>query len=213
MRSLLLTLASCILSGCISIEAGDVHNEQKEQPAPALSAKEASALAWEENVSGKPIVLRRTTLIVRDMEKSLALYRDALGMTVQYDQELTSPGLSDRHGDDGENRSRLVFVQAANEFIGVIGLWQFLDQTEKDLADSDPADFTPGEIVFVFNTTTLKETFAKAAASPGVTVLSAPKERRYPSPAGEIVTLVSMLVDPDGHIVELNQVLRDPRRQ
>lgn len=177
------------------------------------ATRQASADAWQENVAGKPIVLRRTTLIVRDMEESLAFYRDALGMTVQYDQELTSPGLSDRYGDDGENRSRLAFVQAENEFIGVIGLWQFLDQTEKDRAAPKPAEFTPGEIVFVFNTTTLKETFARAAASPGVTVLSAPQERRYPSPAGEIRTLVSMLVDPDGYIVELNEVLYDPRRQ
>lgn len=213
MRAVALLMVSTSLSALIALGGSNARAHGEGPVAEPLDAKAASALAWEENVSGKPIVLRRTTLIVRDMEASLALYRDALGMKVQYDQVLTSPGLSDRYGDDGENRSRLVFIQAENEFIGVIGLWQFLDQTEKDLADPEPADFTPGKMVFVFNTTTLEETFAKAAATPGVKVQSAPKERHYPSPAGEIVTLVSMLVDPDGHVVELNQVLRDPRRQ
>lgn len=213
MKLLFGVLVVAALSACAFTDSGQAQPEASTASSAELAAKEASARAWEEDVSGKPLVLRRTTLIVRDMETSLAFYRDALGMRVQYDQELTSPGLASRHGHDGVNRSRLVFVQAANEFIGVIGLWQFLDQTEKDLADPDPADFTPGEIVFVFNTTSLEETFKKASAVAGATVISAPAERRYPSPAGEIRTLVSMLVDPDGHTVELNQVLFDPRRQ
>lgn len=122
MKELLFPLPVLALAGCIVIDAGEVRTEVERDASAVLSAKDASALAWEENVSGKPIVLRRTTLIVRDMEKTLALYRDALGMKVQCDQVLTSP-------------------------------------------------------------------------------------------AGQITTLVSMLVDPDGHTVELNQVLHDPRRQ
>jgi catechol 2,3-dioxygenase-like lactoylglutathione lyase family enzyme len=158
-----------------------------------------------------PLDLRRTTLIVRDIDASLALYRDALGMTVAYDQELTSPGLSTRHGADGENRSRLVLLKANDDFIGMLGLWQFLDQTEQDLAAPDPANFTPGEIVLLFNTETLAETFPEAAAAPGVEVVGEPMERRYPSPAGDIVVMVSTLTDNDGHTIELNQVIEDPR--
>jgi len=160
-----------------------------------------------------PLDLRRTTLVLRDIEKSLALYRDALGMTVEYDQELTSPGLSARYGADGKNRSRLVLLKANDGFIGMLGLWQFLDQTERDLAEPDPADFTPGEIVLLFNSRTLEETFPIAAAAPGVTVIGEPKERKYPSPAGEIIVMVSMLTDNDGHTLELNQIISDPRRE
>lgn len=163
-------------------------------------------------LSANPLDLRRTTLVVRDIENSLALYRDALGMTVEYDQELTSPGLVERYGSDGKNRSRLVLLKANNDFIGMLGLWQFLDQTDKDLAPPDPADFTPGEIVLLFNSKTLDKTFPAAAAVPGVVVLGEPHERRYPSPAGDIVVNVSMLVDPDGHTVELNQLISDPRK-
>lgn len=160
-----------------------------------------------------PINLRRTTLVVKDAEASLALYRDALGFEIVYDQELTSPGLSMRHGADGKNRSRLVLTQTNSAEIGMLGIWQFLDQTEKDLAAPTPADFTPGKIVLLFHTKDLEAKFAAAASVPGVTVLGSPKERRYPSPAGEIVVMVSMLVDPDGHTIELNEKLFDPREQ
>ncbi|MEO0981024.1 MAG: VOC family protein [Pseudomonadota bacterium] len=160
-----------------------------------------------------PLDLRRTTLVVRDMETSLALYRDALGMTVEYDQELTSPGLSTRADTDGVNRSRLVLLKANDGFIGMLGLWQFLDQTAHDRAPPKQADFTPGDIVLLFNSKTLETTFPKAAASPGVTVVGEPRERRYPSEAGDIVVMVSMLVDPDGHTVELNQLVSDPRAE
>ena len=37
------------------------------------------------------LVLRRQTLIVRDIDTSLALYRDAIGMTVIYDQVIRRP--------------------------------------------------------------------------------------------------------------------------
>lgn len=160
-----------------------------------------------------PLDFRRTSLIVKDIEKSLSLYRDALGMTVVYDQELTSPNLSMRHGSDGVNRSRLVLLEANDSFIGMIGLWQFLDQTKKDKAQHDGVDFTPGEIVMVFNTTTLDETFPLAEIAPGVKVLKEPTERHYPSEAGDIIVMVSMLSDNDGHILELNQMLHDPRKR
>jgi catechol 2,3-dioxygenase-like lactoylglutathione lyase family enzyme len=160
-----------------------------------------------------PLDLRRTTLVVRDIENSLALYRDALGMTVEYDQTLTSPGLDSRAGGDGVNRSRLVLLRANNDYIGMLGLWQFLDQTEHDRKPADAADFTPGDIVLLFNTADLDRAFAAAAAVANVKIVGKPHLRKYPSPAGDIEAMVSMLVDPDGHTIELNRLIRDPRRQ
>lgn len=37
-------------------------------------------------------IIKRTTLIVRDMEKSLNFYRDILGMSVYYDNQITLKG-------------------------------------------------------------------------------------------------------------------------
>lgn len=175
----------------------------------AQSTEETAPVEMVEKAN--PIDLRRTTLVVRDLETSLAFYRDALGMTVEYDQELTSPGLTTRAGADGTNRSRLVLLKANDNFIGMLGLWQFLDQTEHDLAEPDAADFTPGEIVLLFNADNLEEVFPKVAAVSGVQIIGEPKLRKYPSPQGDIEVMVSMLVDPDGHTVELNRLISDPR--
>lgn len=195
------------LGGCVIIESDKIAREIERE----VTAEIVEDVAEPE--AENPLDLRRTTLVVRDIEKSLALYRDALGMTVEYDQELTSPGLAMRYGADGQNRSRLVLLKANDSFIGMLGIWQFLDQTEQDLAEPDAADFTPGEIVLLFNSNTLDETFPAAAAAPGVTIIGEPKERRYPSPAGEIVVMVSMLTDNDGHTIELNQLISDPRSE
>ena len=206
MRSFLVAAIGAIsLTGCMSIA-----REMDRENTPVETAK---VEAVSPDVDINPLDLRRTTLVVRDIEKSLALYRDALGMSVEYDQALTSPGLAMRHGADGQNRSRLVLLKANDDFIGMLGLWQFLDQTEMDTAEPDAADFTPGEIVLLFNSKTLDVTFPAAAAAPGVKIIGAPKERRYPSPVGEIVVMVSMLTDNDGHTIELNQLVSDPREK
>lgn len=205
MRALYIAAIGALsLSGCVIVE---------NKGTPASEREAVSAEPVEQASDQNPLDLRRTTLVVRDIEKSLALYRDALGMTVENDQELTSPGLAMRYGADGQNRSRLVLLKANDGFIGMLGLWQFLDQTEQDLAEPDAADFTPGEIVLLFNSKTLDVTFPAAAAAPGVTIIGEPKERRYPSPAGDIVVMVSMLVDNDGHTIELNQIISDPRQK
>ena len=206
MKSILSAFAGALLlSGCVIIEGdGEPQVIERETIVEVEPA---------EPIDFNPLDLRRTTLVVRDIEKSLALYRDALGMTVEYDQELTSPGLTSRFGADGVNRSRLVLLKANDSFIGMLGLWQFLDQTEQDLDEPDPADFTPGEIVLLFTSDALAEAFPAAAAAPGVSIVGAPKERRYPSPAGDIVVMVSMLTDNDGHTIELNQIISDPRSE
>ncbi|MEM6651882.1 MAG: VOC family protein [Pseudomonadota bacterium] len=203
-KSIFAGLSALALSGCVIATNADSNDATFDRDAAIETAKD---------VDVNPLDLRRTTLIVRDIEKSLALYRDALGMTVEYDHELTSPGLSTRFGADGQNRSRLVLLKANDSYIGMLGLWQFLDQTEQDLAEPDPADFTPGEIVLLFNSKTLDVTFPAAAAAPGVTVIGEPRERRYPSAAGDIIVMISMLTDNDGHTLELNQLISDPRQQ
>ena len=162
--SIIAAFAAVSLSGCGVIEGADGPREFEREVVRVETVEvEVEAPVADAN----PLDLRRTTLVVRDIEKSLALYRDALGMTVEYDQELTSPGLAMRYGADGQNRSRLVLLKANDSFIGMLGLWQFLDQTAQDLAEPDPADFTPGEIVLLFNSKTLDVTFPAAAAAPG----------------------------------------------
>ena len=223
--------AAAVLAGCVIVDEGDGHRggddadsyvvsgaalasaEQAVAEEPVLTPAEVVKARDADPYPLHPINLRRTTIIVTDMEANLALYRDALGMEVVYDQELTSPALDGRFEADGENRSRLALLQTNSSEMGMLGLWQFLDQTEMDLAEPDPADFTPGDLVLLFHTEDLEAKFAAAADVPGVVTVSAPRERRYPSPAGDIVVMVSMLTDMNGHTIELNEKIFDPRTQ
>lgn len=86
--------------------------------------------------------LRRTTLVVHDMDASLAFYRDALGMVVTYDNMLRTPQDA-KTNEEADSATHLVFLRANDDFVG-------------------------------------------------------------------IPVLSSILIDPDGHVVELNDLLIDP---
>lgn len=155
------------------------------------------------------IDLRRTTLVVADMEATLAFYRDALGLSIAYDQVIRTP--RDAASDEAAERSlRLVLLEANDDYIGMIGLIEYLKPRKAPRAEPiEP--FSIGSTVLLFNTTALAERFAKAAATPGVRVLNEPAETTYPGYNGgpPIPVRVSILTDPDGYIVELNQLLTD----
>jgi catechol 2,3-dioxygenase-like lactoylglutathione lyase family enzyme len=160
-----------------------------------------------------PIDLRRTTLVVEDAERSLAFYRDALGMRVVYDNIIRTP--RDAPDDASAQRSlRLVFVEANDDYVGIIGILEYR-KPDKEPPAERPAAFSVGTPVLLFNATDLKATFARAKAVPGVEVIEEPVETFYPGYGGKgrIPVVVSTLRDPDGFTVELNQVLvEDPQK-
>lgn len=154
-----------------------------------------------------PIDLRRTTLIVRDMENSLRFYRDALGLKVVYDNVIRTPRTAP--SDEAAQRSlRLVFVQANDDFIGIIGLIEYRKPL-KQPPGVVPEAFSVGTNVLLFNAKDLDATFAKARAVPGVTIVEEPVQTTYPGYDGKppIPVRVSTLRDPDGFTIELNQLL------
>ena len=183
-------LAGLALGGCVIVR-------EAAGPAPAAAAMTSP----DAEAARRPIDLRRTTLLVRDMDASLALYEGALGLEKYYDQFITSR--------DGTSRSRLVLLRANDPNIGVLGLWEL-----ETASQAPPPDFgeelVPGEIVLLFNTSQLDTVFPAAAATPGVSVLSEPVLREYPGEGVTYRVMVSMLRDPDGHIVELNHRLSPP---
>lgn len=166
------------------------------------AAPSSSAGAQEAAVERNPLDLRRTTLLVRNLEASLALYRDAMGMEVAYDQIITSR--------DGTSQSRLVLLKANDDRIGMLGLWELENAGDAPPPDVPETGFRTGEIVLLFNTPELDTVFPAAAAVPGVTVMSEPAYREYPGDGVTFQVMVSMLRDPDGHIVELNHLISPP---
>ena len=158
------------------------------------------------------IDFRRTTLVVRDIERSMAFYRDALGMEVIYDNAIRTP--RDANSDDEATRaSRLVFLRANDSYVGIVGLLQYTKPVRPALNQGDEP-FSTGSIVLLFNAHNLESTFAKASEVPGVRTLAKPRRTEYPSYDGKgvIPVMVSVLTDPDGFVVELNQLLTDEVR-
>lgn len=167
----------------------------------------AEPVADEERV---PIDLRRTTLIVRNIDASLAFYRDALGLQVIYDNAIRSPR-SAKSDEEAERASRLVFLRANDDFVGIVGLLQYT-KPRRPAPHQGDEPFSTGSIVLLFNSQDLETSFTKARDVRGVSVLAEPGLRNYPSYDGKgtIPVMVSVLTDPDGFVIELNQLKADP---
>lgn len=167
---------------------------------------QASALpVGEEDRVG--IDFRRTTLVVRNIDASLKLYRDILGMKVIYDQPIRTPaGKPDAETD---RIRRLVFLRANDTYIGVLGLLEY--QKPRKSRPVNRLAFEPGTSVQLFATTDLEAKFEAARQVPGVEALSAPRLVNYPNydGTGTIPVRVSILSDPDGFILEVNEPLAD----
>ncbi len=170
--------------------------------ATVVTAATAAPVADDERV---PLDLRRTTLVVNNIENSLALYRDALGMEVIYDNAIRTPRDA-KNDEEAERVSRLVFLRANDDYIGILGLLEY--QKPRRSQPIRIAPFQPGTVVLLFNAEDLDERFAAARAVRGVRVLSEPTETRYPSYDGKgfIPVTVSVLQDPDGFTIELNEL-------
>jgi len=116
------------------------------------------------SASDFPLLLRRTTLVVRDLETSLELYRDALGMSVIYDQVITRPHAT----EDREQVLRLVFLKASHDFVGVLGLLEYEYDNPQHPIHKKPVrreGFTPGNAVLLFNTQALGEKWASISGA------------------------------------------------
>jgi catechol 2,3-dioxygenase-like lactoylglutathione lyase family enzyme len=182
----------------------------------AVSACASSALAEPapERVPADqrvPLDLRRTTLVVRDLEASLAFYR-AIGLVPIYDNIIRTPREA-ATDEEAERSLRLVFLRSNDDYIGILGLMEYAkpEREPRPARAEDDTVLHPGDIVLVFNVQNQEEVFARAIASPGVRVGETPHVVTYPGYDGTSVIRVnfSSVYAPDGHYVELNQVLSD----
>jgi catechol 2,3-dioxygenase-like lactoylglutathione lyase family enzyme len=151
-----------------------------------------------------PVDLRRTTLVVRDIDASLPLYRDGLGLKVIYDQRIG--GGKNADGSEKKPTIRLVLLRANDTFIGALGLMQRLDIGELPAPVFERA--MPGDSILVFNARDLDTRWPRIKALPGVRVHTEPTRMEYPGPGGTVIPVMFTAVfDPDGNFIEVNQLL------
>jgi catechol 2,3-dioxygenase-like lactoylglutathione lyase family enzyme len=179
--------------------------------APAVAKKKRAAPSSpgvEKPAERLPTDIRRVTMIVRSMDNSLKLYRDVLGLKINYDAVVPMSGVALPAGEPGA-KARLVLLNANDPFIGWIGLMEWLDPKLPD-----PGPYAKrmgiGGHVIVTNTDDVDGRCARAAQVPGVTMTSQPKLQEYPGRNGGPPIRVKgcNFFDPDGTLIELNQLLK-----
>ncbi|MEM7665538.1 MAG: VOC family protein [Pseudomonadota bacterium] len=153
-----------------------------------------------------PTDVRRTTIIVRDIENSLKLYRDVLGLEINYDTTVTTSGVALPAGEPGAT-ARLVLLNANDAWVGWVGLMEWVDPPIP--AGEYPKRMGPGDVVIILNTDDVEGRCEAAKAVPGVTFTAEARLQVYPGRDGgpDIRVMGCNFFDPDGILIELNQIL------
>jgi catechol 2,3-dioxygenase-like lactoylglutathione lyase family enzyme len=145
--------------------------------------------------------MARATIFVRDLEASLKLYRDILGLKPMFDNHWKGKGINAIMGTEGKEL-RATVLMAGESVVGNIGLYQL--SNEKG-APPPPrgTDTRTGDFAVIFPTNDIWGLTRKIEAagyeivSPPVTLLARPGMKQQP--------LEMMFRDPDGVLVNLVQ--------
>ncbi len=148
---------------------------------------------------------KRTTIIVRDLQKSVAFYRDLLGMDVFYEGHIGNPGASALMGMEISGLNMVVLNVDGAE-TGMIGLMELCDADPPLEETSWSAQVKAGETILVIPTENMKALHQRMADQ-GYTVATPPTKMEVPN-RPEIHEMMAR--DPDGVIVNLTQ--RGPLR-
>ena len=151
-------------------------------------------------------IVKRTTLIVRDMEKSVEWYKEVMGMTVWMDTDFVLSGDGLAAGKEGD-KTHLVIMQCEDPVIGMIGLLQWVDPPLPAPAEI-PTSVTYGNPTFVVATDDAQATH-DAAVQLGTRIHCPPREWSTRGHDGRTKHFIGIsLFDPDGYFYECNQLLR-----
>lgn len=149
-----------------------------------------------------PPLVKRTTLIVRDIDVSLRFYRDVLGLAVWYDDVIVLSGVGLAAGKKGDE-TRLVIMKARDPVIGMVGLLEFTAPAMPVPAVRERLGI--GDIVFVMQGEDIEGVHQRAREF-GARIHAAPHRFEVRGADGRMIGMTSLsLWDPDGFFIEYNQ--------
>jgi len=152
-------------------------------------------------------IVKRTTLIVRDVQKSVEWYERVLGMTRYYDDEVVLSGIGMAAGEDGD-RTHLVIMKCDDPVIGMIGLLQWVDPP-LPAPDEIPTSVTYGNPTFVVGSDDSRAACDRARVL-GTHIHAEPHEWSVKGANGMMKNFIGVsLFDPDGYFYELNQLVSE----
>jgi catechol 2,3-dioxygenase-like lactoylglutathione lyase family enzyme len=151
--------------------------------------------------------LKRITLWVRDIDASLAVYRDALGLDVLEDKRLAGPQIARMVGLE-QAELRIVHLGPAGSTQGWVGLYGIENTAPRAMAALPQADGFPryGQATLVFSTGSLAAILPRLRALATVRFITEPTEyvKTTPgdaTPPGKYSEVI--FFDPDGVPVSL----------
>ncbi len=150
----------------------------------------------------------RASIFVRDLDESLRLYRDILGLKPRRQLVLEGEAVNSVLGTRGQT-VRVAILQSGDTLLGNVGLFSYV-KDEPAPAPTRRTDIRTGDTAFVFVTTDIHGIYEKVKAE-GYTIVSPPMVL-FPNPDAEEQDLEMLFFDRDG--VGINLIQRgQPRLQ
>jgi catechol 2,3-dioxygenase-like lactoylglutathione lyase family enzyme len=148
--------------------------------------------------------LKRMTIFCKNIERSLALYRDILGFTVAEEKTVSGPAMGQMLGL-GACTMRIAHLQSDRSENGLIGLYEISGTPVPDAPLSTPGTVHYGQTAMVMYTKQLDQIY-RATVAAGYQFLTHPtpyvKTADHPMMrAGTYTEMV--FYDPDGVLVSI----------
>ncbi|MDJ0710731.1 MAG: VOC family protein [Woeseiaceae bacterium] len=153
-------------------------------------------------------ILKRTTFVVADAERSARFYEDVFGWTIWYDNIVQADKHFPPSGAPDRVEVRLIILQAADEKIGKLGLLEYLVPPFDTHSESNRDTIRFGEPILVIETESVDGVFQRAQAA-GANIVTSPVNWSVPAPDGSsTIQLRSVsLFDPNGIYMEISEHL------
>ena len=150
-------------------------------------------------------VLRRATLLVRDMERSRTFYEGVFGLSVYAELVVDLarvpffPVGADPRGGNG----RFLILKGENPLVGMIGLMEMQDPPLPE-PDHDIRRLGIGSIALVLSTSNAEHSAIQVEKLGGALVMPVTEARNLGDESGAFVPAkVFMAQDPDGYFLEV----------
>ena len=162
--------------------------------------------------SQAPLVspLLRATIAVNNIDASLELYSDVLGLKVWRDMEIKGDKVNEIVGTQGKDM-RIVILQSGDATLGHIALFEFTNDESRTKTPIHNAEFEVGEVALVMNTTDIKRIHTKVKEK-GYVIVSPPTVL-FQVPNMLKQTYEMMFISPDGvaiNVIERGIAAPDP---
>ena len=150
-------------------------------------------------------ILKRTTFVVADAERSAKFYAEVFGWTVWYDNKLQADARFPPSGAPDNAEVRLIILQAEDPKIGKLGLLEYLVPPFDTDAPENRTKVRFGEPILVIETDDVDGVYQRAQAA-GANVITSPVDWTVPAPDGvSSIHLRSVsLYDPNGIYMEVS---------